>query len=203
MQSIFFFTLRLLFSLKERTCARSLLTVFFFFYRCCRITKNFVHTRFIRLARAFQSQIHTLSLTNTYEWIGKTEIGFFSWECCYIYMMYFSLVHFWPAFSNMLLGLFFYLFCISFGFGLCIHMNVYVFFFVVFLLYHAWIKCFLNLFQCTLLIHGNKLLLKKKTQRLFFFTFYRRATNTFFFSSSYFCSFAVSLWWKKHKFINE
>lgn len=69
--------------------------------------------------------------------------------------------------------------------------------------FYAWIKCFLNLFQYTLLIHGNKLLLKTLlyfvTEILYsmFFRFCFSFFRCFFLRSSSF--FLI----KKHEFLNE
>lgn len=147
---------------------------------------------------------HTQSpiLTHTTE-LAERKLGSFHEIVCVCFFS--SRVHFFDR-----LFLTRYWVCFLF----CIHL-VWIWFvctmcmclcFILVLLYHAWIKCVLNLFQCTLLIHGNKFAVLK-THSVFSFSHllqHAHRKRGWFYSLSFaFLSFASSLqslWWEKHKF---
>lgn len=109
----------------------------------CRITKM-LYTRVLFAAR------FKVKYTNT--WAAKRKLGSFQRNENVVDIFLFLLA-FDRLFLSCIVCLVLFFFAFLFGASL-LHDSV-LFFFIM-----RESKCFLNLFQCTLLIHGNKLLLK-------------------------------------------
>ena len=177
----FFFTLRLLFSLKERTCALSLHCIcacmLFFLFLFLLLPNNktkkehFRTHAFLFTANGFQSQTHTHNhryIHTPMNWQNGNWV--LSTRMCVCFFSLSSTL-FWPAFSNTLLGLLFILYTsrLAFGFDLCIRCAcVYVLFLFFFIMRESnalWIY-----FNAHYSFMGINCCIEN-TQRLFIFSF--------------------------------